>query len=472
MTLPDRTIQDTGTDLRAGRSSSVAVTQAHLERIGLRDPVYRAFVALTEERALRDAARADAELAQGIDRGPLHGIPVALKDLIDVAGLPTTCCSRTRPDHLAGEDAAVARRLARAGAVLLGKLATYEFALVGPSFDLPRPPATNPWSLAHITGGSSSGCASAVAGGLVRTTIGSDTGGSLRSPACYCGVVGLKPTFGTVPRGGVFPLSPSLDHIGPISATVTEAALTLDAIAGPDPDALPPRPAARCLGRGIEGLRIAYARDWFARDPATMPEIVAAMDDAASQLSLLGARIEDVVLPDYALFEACGAVILHAEALEIHQAALRTSGADYGRAALQSLASGACLTPGDVARARRLGEALKARLERDVFSSFDALVTANTLGVAPPVAAFDGGTVVWAPMRTLPFNLTGHPALALPIGLARGLPMGMQIVGKAFDEAQICRIGDAFERSTDHAVLKPPPLRHGERITRDMQLTL
>jgi aspartyl-tRNA(Asn)/glutamyl-tRNA(Gln) amidotransferase subunit A len=268
----------------------------------------------------------------------------------------------------------------------------------------------------------------------------------------------------------VFPLSPSLDHIGSISATVAEAAITLDAITDP-PRAGEARagagvmPAARLLKEGIEGMRIAYARAWFARDPALMPEVLSAMDDAVSQLSLLGARIAEVSLPDYELMEAVGAVILHAEALETHRGLLRERGWDYGRRAYRSLVGGLCLTKGDLARAIRAAARLHDAVDAAIFSRHDALVTACTLTTAPPLTAFEGERPVWTPMRTLPFNVTGHPALALPIGFADGLPIGMQIVGKANEEAQICRVGAAFETSTDHSVLRPVPLRDVDERT-------
>jgi aspartyl-tRNA(Asn)/glutamyl-tRNA(Gln) amidotransferase subunit A len=442
----DLTIPEAGAALRAGRLTATDLARAHLARIAVRDPILHAFVTVTHERALADAARADAELAAGRDRGPLHGIPVALKDTVDVEGLPTTCASRAAPTAPAAADGEVARRLADAGAVLVGKLATYEYALVGPAFDLPAPPAANPWNPAHSTGGSSSGPAAAVAGGLVRAAIGTDTGGSLRSPAAYCGAVGLKPTAGSVPGDGIHPVAPTLDTAGPVAATVAEAALLLDVIAGTG--------AAAMIGAPVDRLRIGYARAWFAQDPAAMPEVVTALDDAASALSLLGAAIEEVALPDYALLEAAGAVILHAEALAVHEAALRDRASAYGRAARQTLLSGACLGPGDRERALRLGRTLGAEID-ETLARVDVILTANTLGTALPFAAFDG-SAVWTPMRTLPFNVTGHPALALPAGFAHGLPLGLQLVARRGDEARLCQVGHAFEQATDHAAPRPP----------------
>ncbi len=465
MNLLDLSFVETGERLRDGSLTSAALTEAHFDRIEAVDPTLHAFTAMTRELAFACAEQADADLARGIDHGPLHGIPVAVKDLIDLEGTPTACGSRVRSEHVPGEHAEVVRRLLRAGAVVLGKLATYEFALVGPSFDQPSLPALNPWNLDRITGGSSSGSAAAVAAGLVRSAIGTDTGGSIRSPAGYCGVVGLKPTFGRVSRCGVFPLAPSLDHVGPLSATVREAALTLDAICGcderdPASASVSGPPASIYLGQGIDGLRIGYAREWFAQDGDLMPNVLRAMDDAVSLLSLLGAHIEEVALPDYGLMEAVGAIILHAEALEQHFETMRTHGAAYGRQTYRSLAAGLCLAPDDLARAQRARRVLRGEIDSTVFARCDAVVTANTLSTAPPIEPFRSGSPIWTAMRTLPFNVTGHPSLALPVGLADGLPIGMQIVGRAFDEATICRIGDAFEHSTDHSVLRPPVTSH------------
>jgi aspartyl-tRNA(Asn)/glutamyl-tRNA(Gln) amidotransferase subunit A len=444
----DLSIVEAGARLRVGRLTSTALTDAHLSRIAARDGDLHAFITVTRDRALEDAARADAELAAGKDRGPLHGIPIGLKDLIDTAGIRTTSGSRRFQHNVPAADALVAARLREAGAVLVGKLMTYEFALVGPSFDLPFPASRNPWNTGHITGGSSSGCAAAVAGGLLRTTIGTDTGGSIRSPASYCGVVGLKPTYDRIPRDGVFPLSPSLDHIGPLSATVAEAAVTLGVLSDAN--------AAARLGEPTVGKTIAYARDWFAADPETDPAVLAAMDDAVSALSLLGARIEEVSLLDYALFEAAGAIILQAEAFAIHAEALGQTPELYGRLAYQNLVTGLALDEADIALARRAAAELGRRLQDEVMSRFDALVTVNTMTPALPFSAFDGETSVWTHMRTFPFNLTRNPVLAVPIGFSGGLPLGMQIAGRLGDESGICAIGDAFEHATDHSTQRPP----------------
>ena len=452
----DLTIAEAAAQMRAGKLTSQALTQAHLDRIEAKNPAIRAFVLVLPDVALAAAAQADALFAAGIDHGQMQGIPFAIKDLIDMAGVPATSGSHAAPKAPATENASVIARLLAAGAVPIGKVATYEYALVGPGFEQPHPPPVNPWNPDHITGGSSSGSAAAVAAGLVRVAIGTDTGGSIRSPACYCGVVGLKPTRGLVSRHGIFPLSPDLDHAGPLAATVAEAALMLDAVAGfdqRDPGSLDTSrtPAAALIGQPITGLKIGYARDWFATDPALAPATLVAMDAAVSTLSLLGAQIELIALPDYDLMEAAGAIILHYQALSIHRKTLH----QYGRQAVQTLLAGLGLTAVDLKHAQHAADLLRSEMAT-ILQRHDAVVTANVLAPAPPFTAFANNRAVWTAMRTLSFNLTGHPALALPIGFDGGLPLGMQLVAADFGEATLCRIGYAYEAATDHSAQRPP----------------
>jgi aspartyl-tRNA(Asn)/glutamyl-tRNA(Gln) amidotransferase subunit A len=449
MTDPaDLSLPEAAAMLRSGTLTSRALTEATLARIVARNPCLHAFTHIASD-ALVQADRADAMLAAE-HPGPLCGLPVAVKDLIDVAGQPATSGSRVLAGRVAATDAPAIARLRAQGAVLIGKLATYEFAMVGPDLTLADPPARNPWNPAHITGGSSSGSASAVAGGMVRLAIGTDTGGSIRSPAAYCGSVGLKPSYDRVSRAGAFPLSPSLDHIGPLAATVEEAALALDAMTQGDG-----RPALGRIGQPVTGLKIAYARDWFADDPQTTPALIRAMDEAASTLSLLGAQITLVTLPDYAPYEAAASIILHAEALEGHRALIRDHTAAYGRLTLQCLAFGAALDAEDVAKAREAQTRLTAEMLA-AMEGHDLILTATTLTPALPFSAFDGESAVWTPMRTIAFNLTGQPALSLPAGLEGGLPLGLQLIARRGDEDLLCMAGHAFERATDHSVQRPP----------------
>jgi aspartyl-tRNA(Asn)/glutamyl-tRNA(Gln) amidotransferase subunit A len=451
MTDPaDLSLSEAAARLRDGTLTSRALVEATLARIAARNPRLHAFTHNATD-ALAQADRADALLAAG-NAGAFCGLPLAVKDLIDVAAQPATSGSRVLAGRIAEIDAPAIASLRAQGAVLIGKLATYEFAMVGPDQSLPDPCARNPWNAAHITGGSSSGSAAAVAGGLVRLAIGTDTGGSIRAPAAYCGCVGLKATYDRISRAGAFPLSPSLDHTGPLAATVEEAALALDAMTE-----FPGRwrPAQGRIGQGVKGLKVAFARDWFADDPQASDALVRAMDEAASTFSLLGAQITLVTLPDYAPYEAAASVILHAEALDEHRDLIRDHASDYGRPTLQCLAFGAAIDAQDVARAR----VAQTRLTADMLAAMqghDLILTATTLTRALPFSAFDGEKAVWTPMRTIAFNLTGQPALSLPAGFENGLPLGLQLVGRHGDEDILCMAGHAFERATDHSVLRPP----------------
>jgi aspartyl-tRNA(Asn)/glutamyl-tRNA(Gln) amidotransferase subunit A len=450
MTDPaDLSIPEAAAALREGRLTARALTEAALARIAACNDRLNAFIYVNPD-ALAEADHADALLSQG-DAGIFCGIPVAVKDMIDVAGQPATCGSAVLVGRIADSDAASVARLRAQGAVFLGKLATYEFAMTGPDINLPKPPARNPWNLNHITGGSSSGSAAAVAGGMVRLALGTDTGGSIRSPAAYCGCVGLKASYDRVSRNGAFPLSPALDHVGALAATVEEAALALDAMTE-NPAAW--RPASESLSRGATGLRIGYARSWFANDPQASPALISAMDDAAAQFSMLGARITETELPDYALFEAAGSVILHAEALEAHRQMPRERLHLYGRPVLQSLAIGAAVDVHDLATARQARVGLTGELLQSM-EPFDLLLTATALAPALPFSAVDGENSLWTPMRTIPFNLTGQPALSLPIGFDGVLPLGMQLTGRIGDEDLVCAAGHAFERATDHSAQRP-----------------
>ena len=391
-------------------------------------------------------------MVAGGDWGPMHGIPYALKDIYDTAGIRTTCHSKLRLDVVPDADCVVAAKLAEAGGVLIGKLATHEFAIGGPSFDLPFPPARNPWNVDHITGGSSSGSAAAVASGMVRIALGSDTGGSIRGPAGYCGIVGLKPSYGRVSRRGVFPLSYTLDHCGPLAASIEDAAICLQAIAGYDPldpaSADQPVPDFRAgLERGVSGLRIGVPRAFFADAKGISSDTLAAIASAEAALRDAGAVVEDVSLPDYAIYNACCRVILSAEAFAIHEADLRARLLDYARFTMQRFALGATLTAADLVQAfrtrRELTDATNGALQR-----YDALLTANTLTAAP---RFDQvGDPLMAPpsVQITPWNATGHPAISVPAGLdPAGLPLSVQVVGRPFDEAMVLRVGRALERA-------------------------
>ena len=448
--MSEISIAEAGRQLRAGATTSAALTEVALARIAEVDPKVNAFITITAERARADAARADAELAAGVDRGPLHGVPYAIKDIYDTAGIRSTCHSKLRVDNVPAEDSVAAAKLAASGGVLLGKLGTHEFALGGPSFDLPFPPARNPWNTGHIPGGSSSGSGAAIAAGITRLAMGSDTGGSIRGPAAYCGTVGFKPTYGRVSRRGVFPLSTTLDHIGPLTRTVEDTAIALQPHAGQAP--LDPASADTPLGdyladleKGVAGLRIGIPRAFFANAPGADPEVIAAIDRVADALRAAGAMVEDVTLPSYGAFSTCGRVIMLCEAFAIHEADMRARPLDYGRLTFERFILGATVTGPDMIQALRLRRELTDAVQ-GVLQSYDALITASSLVTAPRFDETPPAMLAGAPMQTMPFNVTGHPALSVPTGLSTaGLPMGLQVVGRPFDEATVLRVGRAVE---------------------------
>ncbi|KNH10045.1 Aspartyl-tRNA(Asn) amidotransferase subunit A Glutamyl-tRNA(Gln) amidotransferase subunit A [Candidatus Burkholderia brachyanthoides] len=459
--LHELTIIEMGRWLRSGRARATELAQAAIARTKRVDKTIHAFILVTFERALADAERADAELAAGIDRGPLHGIPYALKDIYDSKDLPTTCHSALTAGHLAIEDAEVERRMRRAGAVLLGKLATHEFALGGPSNDLPYPCARNPWDTERFTGGSSSGCGAALASAQVPLAWGSDTSGSIRTPACFCGVVGLKPTFGLVSRRGVFPLSYSLDHCGPMSRTVADAALALEAVAGHDPlDPVSAQISARNytsrLAEGIENKRIGYFRRWLVETPNVSPAVIKRVDHAVSMLAANGAEVVEIAGPDLELLNACGRIIMSAESFAIHESNIRSRPLDFGRYTYQRIAPGAILSAADLILSQRVRREL-VRLMEQCMLGLDAAIAAASPSTAPLLSAFHED---WEPAslsHTIGFDVTGHPALAMPVGVTpERLPVGVQVIGHLFDEASVFSIAASLESLLADAMISSP----------------
>lgn len=445
-------VAEIGAALRSGRLTSVALTQSLLQRIAELDPKYNAFITLTAERALADAARADNELKAGRDRGPLQGVPYGLKDILDTQGILTTCGSRLYRDYVPKEDAAVEERLRAGGAVLLGKLATSEFACGGPSADVPYPPARNPWNADHYTGGSSSGSAAAVASGMMRVAIGSDTGGSIRVPASYCGIVGLKPTYGLVSKRGLYPLSYSLDHCGPLTGSVEDMALMMNVIAGHDSrdPASADRPTSDFhagIGRGIKGLRIGYARQFHFDTAGILPDVIARLDEAAQRLSGLDAVVEEIVLPDFELFRACSRCLITGEAFAVHERNLKERGQEYGRLTYQRLIAGVALSAADLVQTFRMRRELVLQLDA-LLHGYDAIILSTGMGQAPVLDLTSTAPPPMVGSPTVIASVTGHPAMSVPMGFAAsGLPLGMQIIGRPFGEATMFQIGAAFETS-------------------------
>lgn len=450
MDTADLSIAAMGRALRDGTVTSIQLTNNALDRIAAHDPALNAFVLLTPERARGDARRADAERKAGMDMGPFHGIPYALKDIYDTGGIRSTCHSKLRLDNIPAADSVVAAKFTGAGGVLLGKLATHEFALGGPSFDLPFPPSRNPWNPAHVTGGSSSGSATAIASRMVRMAMGSDTGGSIRGPAAWCGLSGIKPTYGRVSRRGVFPLSWTLDHCGPLSRSVEDSAIVMGILAGHDPaDAasanVPVGDYLADLNKGVAGLRIGIPRAFFQTAEAVTHDVLAGIERTADQLRAAGATVEDIALPDYALFAAAGRVIMMAEAYAIHASDMRKRLLDYGEITANRFVLGAAVTAGDYINALRARRELTGAVNA-ALSRYDVLLTASALNTAPRFDATVDALSSAGPMQTIPFNVTGHPAMSVPVGLASdGLPIGVQVVGRPFDEAAVFRVSRAIE---------------------------
>ncbi len=443
------------------RLSPVELLTAILARIERLDPKLHAFIRLDADAAMAAARTAEKELAAGRIRGPLHGIPVGIKDIIDVAGLPTTCHSKILVDTVAAADAAVIAKLRAAGAIILGKLSTHEFAIGGPSFDLPFPPARNPWNLDHHPGGSSSGSGAGVCAGLFPLALGSDTGGSVRNPASCCGIVGLKPTYGLVSRRGVFPLSFTLDHVGPMTRTVADNALLLDAIAGHDPadpgsSASGARYFGRMLDRGVRDMRIGFVRHFHEVDKPAHPEVTAAVEDAARVLQAEGAQVRSVTLPSLNEFAAVNRVILCSEAWSIHAPWLRSRPGDYGQLARQRLLPGAFMNSGDYVGAQRRRQQMIAAVE-EVFRDFDALICASSMDPASRIEDAAETLRTYPRQARTPFNVTGHPALAMMAGLSTsGLPLSVQFVGRYFEDAAVLRVAAAYERGTEWHRMRPP----------------
>ncbi|MCO5340330.1 MULTISPECIES: amidase [Delftia] len=448
---PELSIRQMASALRAGKTTSEMLTRAALGRIRAMDIDIHAFTNLDASGAMEAARNADMARGESADLPLLHGIAVAIKDVYDVAGLPTTCQSWLSLDYVPEDDSTPVRRLRDAGAIILGKLATHEFAIGAPSPDLPFPAARNPWDLAHIPGGSSSGSGAAIAAGFTRLALGTCTGGSILIPAAWCGAVGLKPTYGRVSKHGVFPLAWTLDHCGPLSRSVEDAAIALQVLAGHDP--LDPASSTEpvddyCTGleQGVKGLTIGVPQDHFQSSPQASPTFLSAFDRTAALLAEAGARPVHVSLPHSQQFLAAGRVILSAEMFTIHAQDLRSRPLDYGELTAARLLLGATVSSEDYLNALRVRRMLAACVDA-ALDRCDVLLTAITLDTAPrvdPMPHFRH----W-PVQTHAFNVTGHPAVSVPVGLSpQGLPLAVQVVGRYFDEARILQVARAIERLT------------------------
>ena len=447
--------------IAARELSPIALTEAYLNRIAALDNRLHAYVLVAKEEALAAARRAEAEIAAGKYRGPLHGIPLGIKDIYETAGMRTTCHSRLLIDHVPTEDAESVRRLKAAGAVVLGKHATHEFAFGGPSHDLPFPAARNPWNLEHTPGGSSSGAGAAVAAGLCAGATGSDTGGSIRSPAGNCGIAGIKPTYGLVSRRGVFPLSHTLDTCGPLAWTSEDCAHLLQAMVGFDPadpasvEASTPDYANE-IRKPVSGLRVGVVRHFYAGRAGASAETVALIEQALGVWRDLGVSVVEAILPELADYHAAGRAILLSEAYAVHKPHMHRTPELYGQYSRERLRLGAFVTGEEYYQAQRFRRALTERT-LSAMEGLDLLVTANAYGAPERFAEASIFPYFGKPYLSTPFNLTGQPALAICCGFGEdGLPRSLQIVGRAFDDATVLRFGHAYEQATPWRGRRPP----------------
>jgi aspartyl-tRNA(Asn)/glutamyl-tRNA(Gln) amidotransferase subunit A len=446
--------------IAAKQLSPVELTSACLDRVKSLDDKLHAFVHLTEERALAEARAAEAAIMAGGPKGPLHGIPIGLKDIVDTKGIPTTCQSKILQDNIPDRDATCAEKLAAAGTVLIGKTTTHEFADGGPSFDLPKPPARNPWNTGHFTAGSSSGTGAGVAAGLILGGIGTDTGGSIRGPAALCGIAGIKPTYGLVSRSGVAPAAFSLDHIGPMAWTAEDCALMLQALAGPDPrdPASADRPVpdyTALLGSGIKGLKIGIIHHFHEVDYKVSDATRQGIDGAIATLRGLDAEIREVQLSPLQDWGACGSLISITERATAYEEWARTRLADFGERVQRRLHLGALVSGVDYVQAVRRRRELRAELKA-AMAGLDIVLTAAAQGEAPKIDEVPKWDTFAAPSFTMPFNVAGYPAMSICAGFGEGgLPVAVQLVGKPFEEPTLLRIADAFEKATPFRNTRP-----------------
>ena len=446
------TIAEAAKLIAARRLSPVELTETYLARIAALDDQLHSFVTVTSERARRDAQKAEAEVATSGPRGPLHGVPYGLKDIFDVAGVRTTAQSRVLTNNFPAEDSACAARLGAAGAILLGKNATWEFAHGGPSWDVLFPPTRNPWNTDHSPSGSSSGSAAAVAAGLAPMSLGTDTGGSIRGPAAACGVAGLKPTYGRVSRRGIIPNCFSHDHAGPLAWTSRDVALIMTVIAGHDPS--DPGSATRevpdyvaALTGNVEGLVIGVPWRWLEDELPPGPATRAAFDAALDVFRGLGAEIREVSLPPILDYHATMKVIAVSELFAIHGQDLRSRPELFGESLRYRIIAGELVRAEEYLRALRARTDL-ARATQDEMAKVDVIMlpTREPAGRLQPVHPASTFT---QPSYTSPFSVAGNPALSVCSGFDEaGLPFSLQIVGRLFDEATVLRAGDAYERVT------------------------
>jgi aspartyl-tRNA(Asn)/glutamyl-tRNA(Gln) amidotransferase subunit A len=447
-TLPC-TITEASRLIAARELSPVELVRALLDRIAAIDPVISSFLTVTADHALAQAKAAENEVLRRAHRGPLHGIPFGAKDNYETRGIRTTGHSRAYERHVPAEDAAAIERLYERGAILMGKLALHELAHGGPSFDVPWPPARNPWNPECFTGGSSSGSAAALAANLVLFALGSDTGGSVRTPASLCGLVGMKPTFGLISRYGVLPNSWSLDHCGPMTRTIEDCAIVLEAMCGFDARdrgsvraTLDLKPALR---RDLAGVRVGVVRHFWEEEMPAPPALAQSTDEALRVLQSLGATIETVRMRPVRDYCDAWTLIEAPETLSVQRENLATRAHDFGAVFLERTLIGCLVQASDYLDAQRLRARMIDEM-KPLWDRCDVLVTAG----AGPAPRLDPKLAAWPSLnRFPPFALLGVPAIVVPSGYSEeGLPLSLQIAGKPFDDAKVLGVAHAYEQAT------------------------
>jgi aspartyl-tRNA(Asn)/glutamyl-tRNA(Gln) amidotransferase subunit A len=457
-TIP--TIAEASALIAARKLSPVELTEACLARIHALDPALHAFILVTGMRAMEDAKAAEARIMKDGPKSKLDGIPIAHKDIYNTAGIATTAHSKLLQGNVPAHDATTVTKLADAGTVMLGKLSTHEFAFGGPSFDLPWPPARNPWNTEHFTSGSSSGTGAAVAAGLILGGTGSDTGGSIRGPAALCGIAGIKPTYGRCSRAGILPLAFSLDHAGPMAWTVEDCAILLQAMAGYDPadPASADRPVpdfSAGLGQGAKGLRVGVIRNFHETDHPVSAAVQSGIDGAVSIWQSQGAEIHDVALPALQEYQAANFVILVCEAFSLHEPYMRTRFNEYGELLRDRMAFGALMAATDYVQALRRRRELCLATAKAA-ANVDILVTAGAPAEAPRIDDVPKWGNLEKPGFTNPFNITGWPAMSVCSGFGEGgLPVSIQVIAKPFQEATLFRAAHAFEQAAGFRAKRP-----------------
>lgn len=447
------TIAEAVRQIASGQLTSTALTEMCLERIDAHEADVHAFVTVTRERALADARNADAEIKAGRSRGPLHGIPIGLKDIIDTKGILTSCQSAHNVANVPNADATCAAALAGGGAVLMGKLTTHEFADGGPSFDNPWPPSRNPWDLSRFTAGSSSGTGAAVAAGFILGGLGTDTGGSIRGPAALCGIVGLKPTYGLVSRAGVAPAAWSLDHIGPMAWTTEDCALMLQVLAGYDPadPASAKRPVpdyVSSIDKPARPLRVGVLRRWHEVDRPVSDAVAAGIENAIRLYRKLGAEVVDLDVSPMHDYAAAGFFISTVERGAAYEEMMRDAPLKFGQRYRDRLVLASFVSGMDYVQAVRMRRDLTAEMLA-AMAGVDVVLTAGNPDEAPPIDKVPRWDNLDKPNFTMAFNITGMPAICVPSGFGpNGMPVSIQLAARHFDEATLFQAAHAFEKAS------------------------